>query len=46
MRELIAHLTQYIDRRNEQPTPFVWTASVKAILAKVKKANATVASLH
>ena len=46
VRELIAHITRYIDRRNEHPTPFVWTASVKAILAKVKKANATLASLH
>lgn len=46
VRELIATITQYIDRRNEDPAPFVWTASVKTILANVKKANATLASLH
>jgi len=44
--ELIAAITGYLDRRNQDPTPFVWTASVKAILAKVRKAKATLASVH
>jgi len=44
--ELIAAITAYIDRRNVAPTPFVWTARVHHILAKVKRANATLATLH
>ncbi len=44
--ELIAAITTYLDRRNEHPTPFVWTASVNAILAKVRKAKETLASHH
>ncbi|WP_373059349.1 hypothetical protein [Gemmatimonas sp.] len=43
---LMASITQYIDQRNENPTPFVWTATVKQILKKVGKANATLATLH
>ena len=44
--QLVAAITQYIDRRNETPIPFVWTATVKQILTKVGKANATLATLH
>lgn len=44
--ELIAAITSYLDRRNENPKPFVWTASVKSILAKVRKAQETLASGH
>ena len=44
--ELVAAITSYLDRRNEHPTPFVWTATVTAILAKVRKAKATLASHH
>jgi hypothetical protein len=35
----------YIAQRNVDPTPFTWTASVQKILAKVKKAKDTLASL-
>lgn len=44
--ELIAAITAYIDRRNENPKPFVWTASVQHILDKIEKAKRTLASLH
>jgi transposase len=44
--ELIAAITAYLDHRNEDPTPFVWTASVRSILAKVRKAKDTLASHH
>ena len=44
--ELIAAITSYLDRRNADPAPFVWTASVKSILAKVRKAKETLASVH
>ena len=46
VRELEQAIRQYIARRNADPTPFTWTASVRSILAKVKKANDTLASLH
>jgi hypothetical protein len=44
--ELIAAITAYLDQRNADPKPFVWTAWVRQILAKVKKANDTLATLH
>jgi transposase len=44
--ELIAAITTYLDHRNEDPMPFVWTASVRSILAKVRKAKETLASHH
>jgi transposase len=44
--ELHAAIDAYISQRNQDPQPFIWTASVKHILAKVKKANETLASLH
>ncbi len=44
--ELIAAITAYLDHRNEDPTPFVWTASVRSILTKVRKAKDTLASHH
>lgn len=44
--QLIATITQYIDHRNEKPTPFVWTATARQIIKKVGKANATLATLH
>ena len=46
VEQLIAAITQYIDRRNENPTPFVWTATARQILTKVGKANKTLATLH
>lgn len=44
--ELIHAITHYIDHRNQDPAPFVWTASVKRILTKVAKAKDTLATLH
>ena len=44
--ELEAAIDTYIARRHADPTPFTWTASVRKILAKVKKAKDTLASLH
>jgi transposase len=46
VRELEQAIREYIAHRNADPTPFTWTASVRSILAKVKKANETLASLH
>ena len=44
--ELVEAITSYINRRNENPTPFVWTATVRQIMKKVNKANETLATLH
>ncbi|HEX9579778.1 MAG TPA: IS630 family transposase [Gemmatimonadales bacterium] len=44
--ELEAAILAYIDRRNAAPQPFVWTARVNHILAKVRKAQATLATVH
>jgi transposase len=46
VEELNAAISAYLDRRNEDPTPFVWTATVKSILTKVEKAKQTLATLH
>ena len=44
--QLEAAIHRYIAQRNADPKPFTWTASVRYILAKVRKANETLASLH
>lgn len=46
VEELINVITAYIDQRNDDPRPFVWTASVNDILAKVRKGNRTLEALH
>ena len=44
--ELIEVITRYIDTRNEEPRPFVWTVSPQSIIAKVRKAKDTLATHH
>lgn len=44
--ELVDVITHYIDTRNRNPRPFVWTASVNHILAKVRKGSRTFEALH
>jgi transposase len=44
--QLIEAINTYLDTRNLEPKPFVWTASLKSILAKVAKAQKTFATLH
>ena len=39
--ELIMAIGDYIDKYNENPKPFVWTAKASDILEKVKRARAT-----
>lgn len=38
--DLIGAVTEYVNQHNEHPKPFIWTASAKDILAKVKRARA------
>ena len=44
--ELEAAIQSYLDQRNREPKPYVWTASVEAIIEKVARGNKTLASLH
>jgi transposase len=39
IEELITAINHYIDRHNEKPKPFVWTAKASDILEKVKRAR-------
>lgn len=39
LEELIMTIESYIDRHNENPKPFIWTASAGDILEKVKRAR-------
>jgi transposase len=38
--DLVGAIQEYINVHNEDPKPFIWTASAKDILAKVKRARA------
>ncbi len=44
--ELIAAIHEYLEVYNEQPKPFVWTASVESILQKVGRCKAILETLH
>jgi hypothetical protein len=44
--ELEAHITRFIETRNQDPKPFVWTASVEQIIEKVERGNNTLSTLH
>ena len=44
--DLIDAVTRYIDERNQNPKPFVWTAPVRQILTKMNKAKQTSVTLH
>jgi transposase len=41
--ELIAAIQEYIDTHNNDPKPYVWTATAESILAKVARARTTLA---
>ena len=41
VEELITAIDQYVDRHNERPKPFIWTAKASDILEKVKRARMT-----
>ena len=46
VRVLIEAIEEYLQHNNEHPKPFIWTASVDHILAKVAKCRATLETLH
>lgn len=39
VEELITAIDKYVDRHNEAPKPFIWTASASDILEKVKRSR-------
>ena len=39
VEELIMAIGDYIDKHNDRPKPFVWTAKASDILEKVKRAR-------
>ena len=46
IEELIAAIDEYIDRHNESPKPFIWTAKANDILEKVKRAHTALNNRH
>ncbi len=46
VQQLIDAITLYLDRRNQDPTPFVWTKSAEEILTKINRGLQTVAAQH
>jgi transposase len=46
VKELKHAIQEYLDENNKQPRPFIWTASVEKILAKVNRCKAILNSLH
>ena len=39
--ELIASIEEFLEATNDDPKPYVWTATAESILAKVARARAT-----
>ncbi len=46
VKDLETAIRDYLDQRNRDPKPFVWTASVQTILDKVRRANEALEALH
>jgi hypothetical protein len=46
VEELITAIDEYVDRHNDVPKPFIWTAKASDILEKVKRARATLDNAH
>ena len=44
--DLIAAIDAFLDAHNKDPRPFVWTASVEAILEKVGRCKAVLETVH
>ncbi len=41
MPDLVASIQEYIDAHNNDPRPYVWTATAESILAKVARGRIT-----
>ena len=46
LEELIMAVGDYIDKHNDNPKPFIWTASARDILEKVTRARKSLDKLQ
>ncbi len=46
MPDLIAKIEQYLEAHNNDPKPFVWTATAGEILAKVARGRAALQTVN
>jgi transposase len=46
VQDLVYAIDDYIEHANQNPKPFVWTATAEKIIRKVKKCQATLETLH
>lgn len=46
VRDLIEAIQTYLDAHNDDPKPFVWTASIDSILEKVGRCKAVLETVH
>ena len=46
VEELRAAIDEYVQNNNRQPKPFVWTASVEKILAKIQRCKVILETVH
>ena len=46
VQALVTAIMDYLDAKNAEPKPFVWTASMQTILSKVRRANEVLETLH
>ena len=44
--ELIQAINEYLEAHNENPKPFVWTASAESIMAKINRCKSIYETLH
>ncbi|MGH8952967.1 MAG: IS630 family transposase [Acidimicrobiia bacterium] len=44
--ELIAFVSRYLDKRNTDPKPFIWTKTADEIIAKIERGLRTLAAVH
>jgi hypothetical protein len=43
---LVKAIIEYLDQRNRDPKPFVWTASVESMLAKLRSCMPITETIH
>lgn len=46
VQELVAAIREYLDHHNQEPKPFVWTATAEKILEKIARCKAIYETLH
>ncbi len=46
VKELVRAIQEYLEANNKQPKPFIWTARVEEILAKINRCKVILESVH